>query len=315
MREPPAVAVPAHLHNDNRANCPVPTTSSTFDVVIAGAGPAGSSAAAVLANQSVPLEECEDNLCLSLRHFSDVGDVAQRNRLIDWIFLQRKRNPRGFFHFRITTAEEVSLNAPVLDAVEHRTKRGKSITSGPSCFLVVRFDRAGEVIVHDESNVLLVDAEPECIRGDDRLDVAVHESVLNCFSIRRGALAVIQAKAVTIRELIVEPLRLLHCRNVDDAGSRCFGENVLDDRILDPIVHCAPNFESKIRPGESGDRHVRVVHPELANDVVLDFLRSSSGECQYRWPSQTFRDRSERQIVRPEVVTPLAYAVCLVDYE
>jgi geranylgeranyl reductase family protein len=39
----------AHLHNDNRANCPVPTTSSTFDVVIAGAGPAGSSAAAVLA--------------------------------------------------------------------------------------------------------------------------------------------------------------------------------------------------------------------------------------------------------------------------
>ena len=60
---------------------------------------------------------------------------------------------------------------------------------------------------------------------------------------------------------------------------------------------------------------MRVVHPELANDVVLDFLRSSSGECQYRWPSQTFRDRSERQIVRPEVVSPLAYAVCLVDYE
>lgn len=49
MRERPAVPAPAHLHNDNRENCPVALTSCTFDVVIAGAGPAGSAAAAVLA--------------------------------------------------------------------------------------------------------------------------------------------------------------------------------------------------------------------------------------------------------------------------
>ena len=49
MRESPALHEPAHLHNDNRANCPVGPTSSSFDTVIAGAGPAGSAAAVVLA--------------------------------------------------------------------------------------------------------------------------------------------------------------------------------------------------------------------------------------------------------------------------
>src|SRR4029078_3283032 len=58
-----------------------------------------------------------------------------------------------------------------------------------------------------------------------------------------------------------------------------------------------------------------VMHSELADDVVLYFLRCSRRECQYRWPSQTFCNRAESEIIGTEVVSPLTYAVSLIDYE
>src|SRR5215212_1760864 len=60
---------------------------------------------------------------------------------------------------------------------------------------------------------------------------------------------------------------------------------------------------------------MRIVHSELADDVVLNFLRGRCCECQYRWPSQTFCNRAKREIVRPEIVSPLAHAMSFVDDE
>src|SRR3712207_8179057 len=41
--------------------------------------------------------------------------------------------------------------------------------------LVVGLDRAGEVVVNDEPQVLLVDPEPERVRRDDRLELRSEE--------------------------------------------------------------------------------------------------------------------------------------------
>src|SRR5688572_3927725 len=80
-------------------------------------------AASMLANEAVSLEEREDDLRLSLRYLGDVGDVAERDRLVDRIFLERERDARRFLDFRIPPAKEVSLNPTVLYAVQHRAKR------------------------------------------------------------------------------------------------------------------------------------------------------------------------------------------------
>jgi hypothetical protein len=54
--------------------------------------------------------------------------------------------------------------------------------------------------MQDETQVVLVDAEPECIRGDDGGNVAIHECVLGCLAIRGTHLAVIQADGEAVLE-------------------------------------------------------------------------------------------------------------------
>ena len=54
--------------------------------------------------------------------------------------------------------------------VEHRADRRAAIPAGTASFLIIGLERAREVIVHDEPNVLLVDAEPERVGCDHDLD-------------------------------------------------------------------------------------------------------------------------------------------------
>ena len=51
------------------------------------------------------------------------------------------------------------------------------------------------------------------------------------------------------------------------------------------------------------------------NDVILDFLRCRCRECQNWRATKSFGNRRERQIVGPEVVSPLTYAMGFIDHE
>jgi hypothetical protein len=75
------------------------------------------SSASMLANKPVSLEQSENDFCLSLRHFSQLGDVSEGDRLIYRILLESNGNLRGFLHLGIFAAEEVGLNATVFDSV------------------------------------------------------------------------------------------------------------------------------------------------------------------------------------------------------
>ena len=71
-----------------------------------------------LAHEAVALEQCKNNLRLSLRDFGYLGDVGESNRLIERIFLEGNRNLRRFLNLGILAPEEVRLNAAILDALK-----------------------------------------------------------------------------------------------------------------------------------------------------------------------------------------------------
>jgi hypothetical protein len=60
---------------------------------------------------------------------------------------------------------------------------------------------------------------------------------------------------------------------------------------------------------------VRIAHPQLVDNIVLNFLCSGRRQCEDRGTAKAFGDRAEGQIVRAEVVPPLAHAMGFIDHE
>src|SRR3954451_241792 len=75
-------------------------------------------------------------------------------------------------------AGEKAADRLVLWPVEDAGGGEVSIAPGATDLLVVGVDRVGEAGVEDEADVRLVDPHPEGGGGDDRLDLVVHEGVL-----------------------------------------------------------------------------------------------------------------------------------------
>src|SRR4029077_7970486 len=69
------------------------------------------------------------------------------------------------------------------------------------------------------------------------------------------------------------------------------------------------------RAGESRDRDVWIVHPELPDDVGLNMRGSRGSKREDRWTAESPGDCSEREVVRAEIVPPLAHTVRLIDDE
>ena len=192
---------------------------------------------------------------------------------------------------------------------------GLAVAARAAGLLIVRLDRARKVVVHDEAQVVLVDAEPERVGRDHRDDLVRHERVLHCLAIGRRHLAVIEPDRIAVLELLVQPLRFLDRRDVDDAAPRRVVEDALELHVLHLLVHRAANLEAQIRTREAGDRDVRIAHAELARDVLANDVRGRGGERENRRPAEPLGDRAEHEIVGTEVVSPLAHAVRLVDDE
>ena len=86
------------------------------------------------------------------------------------------RRRRASARRRIAAAEEEALDALVLGLVEQDAVGGLAVAAGAPGLLVVALERAGEVVVDDEADVLLVDAEAERVGRDHQARLAVlHE--------------------------------------------------------------------------------------------------------------------------------------------
>ncbi len=72
-------------------------------------------------------------------------------------------------HFKgrgIAAAGKEALDALVFRAVEKDGAGGLAVAAGAAGLLVVRLERIGELVVVDEADVGLVDAEAERLGGD-----------------------------------------------------------------------------------------------------------------------------------------------------
>src|SRR5665213_2796261 len=118
-----------------------------------------------------------------------------------------------------------------------------------------------------------------------------------------------------LAELSMKPDSLLDSRRIDDARTLCLTQQVLDYMILQIVVYGSHNIEAQIRARKSRHSDERITHSELTNDVVANCLGCGRCERQYRGPANTLRYGTECQVVWPEIVTPLRYAMSLVDDE
>jgi hypothetical protein len=100
--------------------------------------------AAILANESVALEENENDARFAARDAGLVGEVVEQIVSFEWHLLEHDRDLRRFLDVGIFPAEEIRT-APGCPLLYRRacTSRG-AIASGTPGLLVVRLDRAGK---------------------------------------------------------------------------------------------------------------------------------------------------------------------------
>jgi hypothetical protein len=210
----------------------------------------------------------------------------------------------------------VNGGAEVLGAVEEACVRLLLVTPGTSDLLVVGVERRRRVGVQHPAHVRLVDAHPE---GDGRGDDA-HRSVEErrhrlAPGARREAGVVERHAPAGGREHVVGGLRLCVRRGVDDPRPFELGRRRLELAVL--LLHAPhpPRRELDVRPVEVADDDLGVAQAETPPDLVPHRRRRGCRQREPRRNLERVRLRAKTHVVGPEVVSPLADEMCLVDDE
>ena len=185
-------------------------------------------------------------------------------------------------------------------------------------------------MVDHVAHIRFVDAHAECVGGHDHRHTVGHEVTLRPLTHVRGHAAMIgdrdgtrlprigTVRRAQFRHGMVERgrerLRFLACRAVDDAGFVgmfgnvfCHPEGFMPGFQLDDV-------EIQVRSVEAGDGHIRVAQSQHGDDVVTYTFRCGRGECGYgRTCRQVCDEFADAEVGRAEILSPLGYAVCLID--
>ena len=168
--------------------------------------------------------------------------------------------------------------------------------------------------MEDEAHVRLVDPHAEGGGGDDRLDLVVHEAVLQLHpSLRAEPRVVGLGGDARLPQLRGQLLARFAGGDVDDAGLLGLGDG-LDQRPLFAVLLAeAVHREVEVRAVEAADEHRRVLHPQPLDDLATDRGRGGRGQRQQGRVAELVGEGAEAEVVGAEVVPPLADAVRLVD--
>ena len=218
---------------------------------------------------------------------------------------------------RIAAAEEEALDALVLGLVEQHAVGGHAVAAGAAGLLVVALERAREVVVDDEAQVLLVDAEAERVGRDHQARLAVlHERALHALAILRAHAAVVAPALDALRpQEVGERVDGLHRRGVDDAAARLLLDQAQQQRLLLALARRLDDVVAQVRAIEPDVDHRRLGDLELREDVVLDLRRRGRGQREHRRLAERAHRLAEPEVRGAEVVPPLRDAVRLVDHE
>ncbi len=168
--------------------------------------------------------------------------------------------------------------------------------------------------MHDEADVALVDAHAEGHRGDDHLDVVGGERVLHAPALVGGEAGVVGGGAHAVRQKLVgDLLGALAGEAVHDARlTRVPGQELLELVQRLPLVDHGVADVGAVEPGDE-DRCVG--EPEPGAHVVAGLGVGGGGAGEDGHAREEPAELPELDVLRAEVVAPLAHAVGLVDGE
>ena len=216
---------------------------------------------------------------------------------------------------RATAAfDEAAHDGGVAEAEEQQGLGGQTVAAAAPGLLVVALDGLGQVVVHDEAHVALVDAHAEGDRGDDHRDLVPREGVLDAPPLVRRQAGVVGGGVHAVgAELAGDLLGALAREAVDDAGlAGVAGEEL---RELVQRLALVDHGVADVGPVEPGDVDGGVAQPEPRAHVVacLGVGRRRAGHDGHA--GEQAAQLPELDVLGAEVVAPLADAVRLVDGE
>ncbi len=219
----------------------------------------------------------------------------------------------GLVGFRLV--DHAPLQHHVLQAVGHPGAGGHAVAAGAARLLVVALDALGQIEVAHEAHVRLVDTHAESDGGHHHDIFLAQEAGLV-----GGALGVLHAGVVGHgpHPVLVEEFgRLLHLlarQAVDDAAVAAMlaGDEV---QQLLAAVGLLDDLVADVGPVERGHELHRVFQLQPVHDLVAGLLVGRGGEGDARHVGELLVQHRQLDVLGPEVVAPLRYAVGLVDGE
>ena len=216
---------------------------------------------------------------------------------------------------RIRRIDQELLQLDVGVVEQQDAARGLAVAAAAAGLLVIRLGTARDVGVDHQADVGLVDAHPERVGRDDRVELAGHEHVLRVLA------------DIAVEPRVIDPrahagglergrvaLGVLAGRGIDQRDPAIAAADPLDHRVgLVVAATDSRDREVQVRPVEAADVQRRRRQRQLMRDVAPDLRRGRRGERRHpRGPEQLQR-LAEPAIVGTEIVPPLRDTVSLID--
>ena len=183
------------------------------------------------------------------------------------------------------------------------------VSSGSAGLLIIGLHTAGNLKMGNKPDVRTVNAHSKSIRGNNNIRMAVHESVLGFLSlfIRHACVIGCHAQSKIGKSLIY----LLHFF----AGGAINNTRLVTlHQFVQPLVFvfvriARSNAEMQVFPRKpSYDRH-RIIQPQMFQNIFPHPRSSRGGQSSHLRPPHHFNSFSQLQIIRTEIVPPLAQAM------
>ena len=202
----------------------------------------------------------------------------------------------------------------VLCPPQQQRDRRIAIAARAAGFLVIGLDRFRHTRMGDEAHVGLVDSHAESHRGNHH-----HVFAGNECGLIGGAHLRVQSGVIGQdgppgheRQLVRQFLHLAPGRGIDDAGAGLLGHQ--GGQLPHRIVAVADGI-ADIGPVEPGDDQAVVGNAQLGQHVGAGVGVCRGGQGQTRNLRKGIHQRTQRAVVRPEIMAPLGDAMRFVDGE
>ena len=254
---------------------------------------------------------------VAVEHLAEVPEQLRASALaafgvVQHAFELRERN-LPFARVGLFVDEAQLLHA-IAGAEEKQALARQAVAPGAARLLIIAFETLWQIVVDDEAHVRFVDAHAERDGGAHDPHFVAEESLLIARAIRR-----LHARVIGRRRDAIESqarrqiLGRLAGETIDDAAFvRSFTQQGNNLRVS---LGLGGDAVAEIRPVEA--RHVlrRVAHLQLLTDVVPHAARGGGRQRNDRHFWKTPAQFGQLAVLRPEVVTPLADAMRLIDRE